>query len=199
MTKLTPTASARKRAGFSILELLIAVGILLILAVVAIPNMVTVVANSRLRAGMTSMSGLFQNCRMMAVKQNKMLSTHFATPSTALVAYIKDATVTATLVNTDPQIKWSAPVIKVTTPTGPTAPSTLLDATILGFTPQTGDPSFNTRGLPCVYSGGNCTNSGFLYYFKDTSQGGTRGWAAATISPAGRIKRWGWSGTAWTD
>jgi len=190
----------RKRAGFSILELLIVVSILLVIGVVAIPNMMSVIANSRLRAGMTSMSGLFQNCRMMAVKTNKTLSTHFATPNSALVAFIKDAAVSPAIpAASDPQITWAAPVIKVTTPTGPTAPSTLLDSTILGFTPQTVDLSFNPRGLPCVFSGGNCANSGFLYYFKDTSQPGTRGWAAVSISPAGRIKRWGWSGTAWTD
>jgi hypothetical protein len=136
---------------------------------------------------------------MQAVKQNKLLSTHFTTPSVAVVAYVKDAASTAALTTNDPQVTWTSPVILVTSPSGPNIPSTLLDSTVLGFTPLTTDITFNTRGLPCSYSSGICTNSGFLYYFKDTSQTGTRGWAAISISPAGRIKRWAWSGAAWTD
>src|SRR6187402_2322765 len=119
METLPRMVQGRKRAGFSILELLIVVSILLVIGVVAIPNMMSVIAESRLRAGMTSMSGLFQNCRMMAVKTNKTLSTHFVTPNSALVAFIKDAGISSpTLATTDPQITWTAPVIKVTTPTG---------------------------------------------------------------------------------
>ena len=190
---------SRGGKGFSFLEVLIVVAILLILAIVAIPNMSRVVANSRLRAGMTSMSGLFQNCRMQAVKQNKILTTHFTTPSVAVVAFVKEATLAATLTNSYPQVTWTSPVVLVTSPSGPNAPSTLLTSTVLGFTPLTSEASFNTRGLPCNFSGGICSNSGFLYYFKDTSQTGTRGWAAISISPAGRIKRWAWSGSAWTD
>jgi hypothetical protein len=86
----------------------------------------------------------------------------------------------------------------MTTPTGPGAPD-LIDTTALGYTAQTGNISFNSRGLPCAYSSGVCTNYGFLYYFKDTSRMGAKGWAALSISPAGKIKKWFWSGTAWSD
>jgi hypothetical protein len=47
-----------------------------------------------------------------------------------------------------------------------------------------------------------CTNAGstgFIEYFKDNRIGGSGGWAAISITPAGRIKRWFWSGSAWTD
>ena len=190
---------SRGGKGFSFVEVLIVVVILLVVAIVAIPNMSRVIANSRLRAGMTSMSGLFQNCRMQAIKENKILTTHFTTPSVAVVAFVKDATLPATLTSGLPQVTWTSPVILVPSPSGPTAPSTLLTSTVLGFTPLTSEVSFNTRGLPCNFVSGSCANSGFLYYFKDTSQTGTRGWAAISISPAGRIKRWAWSGSLWTD
>ncbi len=188
-----------KTRGFSFIEVMIVVAILLIVSIVAIPNMSRVVANSRLRAGMTSMSGLFQNCRMQAIKQNKILTTHFTTPNVAVVAFVKDATVAPILTNSDPQVTWTSPVVQVTSPSGPNAPSTLLTSTVLGFTPLTTEASFNTRGLPCYFVSGTCANNGFLYYFKDTSQTGSRGWAAISISPAGRIKRWAWSGSIWTD
>ena len=86
----------------------------------------------------------------------------------------------------------------MTTPTGTGAPPAL-DDTTLGFTPQTGDPSFNPTGLPCVYSSGVCSNSGFVSYFHDARPHGQMGWAALTISPAGRLKKWFWNGSSWTD
>lgn len=185
--------------GFSMFELTFVVAVLLVIGMIAVPNMVTVISSARLRAGVTSMSGLLQNCRMSAVKLNKTLTTHFTTEGTAtLVGYVKEAPDTAPRVSTDLQAEWEAPVVMMGTPTGPGAPS-VISTTILGFTPQSTEPSFNTRGLPCMYSSGTCTNYGFLYYFKDTSRQGGQGWAALSISPAGRIKKWFWDGSAWAD
>jgi hypothetical protein len=53
--------------------------------------------------------------------------------------------------------------------------------------------------LPCTYSGGNCTSAGFVYYFMDHRPMGRSGWAAVSISPAGRLKRWFWSGSTWVN
>jgi Tfp pilus assembly protein FimT len=185
--------------GFSMFELTFVVAVMLVLGMIAVPNMVTVISNARLHAGVTSMSGLLQNCRMSAVKLNKTLTTHFTTEGTAtLVGYVKDAPDTAPRESTDLQAEWEAPVVMMGTPTGVGAPTAISSST-LGFTPQSTEPSFNTRGLPCVYSGGPCANDGFLYYFKDTSRKGSQGWAALSISPAGRIKKWFWNGSAWAD
>jgi hypothetical protein len=133
------------------------------------------------------------------VKQNRTLSALFeAEDETALVAFVKEAADSSPRTATDPQVKWEAPVAMLTAPTGEGAPDALTSAD-LGFTPQTVLPSFNARGLPCVFDAGNCTNHGFLYYFKDTSMAGGQGWAALSITPAGRIKKWYWSGQEWTD
>jgi hypothetical protein len=84
-------------------------------------------------------------------------------------------------------------------PTGSNAPSTLSDAK-LGFnlspSPTVTDASFNSRGLPCAGSC-NSISGGFVYYFSDSRPWGKPGWAAISITPAGRIKVWTWSGTAW--
>jgi Tfp pilus assembly protein FimT len=187
--------------GFSLFELTFIVGILVVVGLVAIPNMVVVISNARVRAGVTSMSGLLQNARMSAVKVNKTLTTHFGTEGTAtLVGYVKEASDTSDRKSTDLQAEWEAPVFMMGDPddySGGGAPSEITDTT-LGFTPVGTEPSFNTRGLPCVFTT-TCTSSGFLYYFKDTSQPGSKGWAALSISPAGRIKKWFWTGTDWTD
>jgi hypothetical protein len=112
------------------------------------------------------------------------------------VAYIKDAGDTSDLDKSDVQAQLGAPLTKYTTPSGPGAPPEITSAQ-LSFTAITADPSFNSRGLPCEYDSGVCTNRGFVFYFKDHRPIGVNRWAAVSISPAGRIKRWMWSGTDW--
>jgi prepilin-type N-terminal cleavage/methylation domain-containing protein len=183
--------------GFSLVEVLMVVAITLVLSTIAIANIAAVVSSSRIHAGVSSMSGLFQNCRMMAVKKNKTMTCHVTTIGAAsLLGYVKEATDTSELSTTDSQVKWEAPVVRMSSPTGPGAPD-VITASVLGFTPQTGDISFNSRGLPCAYSSGVCTNYGFLYYFKDTSREGAKGWAALSVSPAGKIKKYFWNISSW--
>jgi prepilin-type N-terminal cleavage/methylation domain-containing protein len=185
--------------GFSLVELLMVVAITLVLSTIAIANIAAVVSSNRVRAGISSVSGLLQNTRMLAVQKNKTMTAHMTTLTRGtLVGYVKDATDSSELDGDDTQVQWEAPVIRLSAPTGESAP-TELDSDVLGYTPQPTDISFNSRGLPCSYSGGNCTNAGFLYYFKDTSRQGSKGWAALSVSPAGKIKKWFWNGSRWSD
>jgi Tfp pilus assembly protein FimT len=190
----------RKRSGFSMLEVLAVTAISMIVTVIAIPNMITAISNMRLRSSMTSLAGVLQNCRMLAVKQNQIMTTHFAVSTfgagNGVIAYVKTATDPNPISTTDSQVQLEQPVTQVTSLTGPDAPSS---APTLGFTAATGSPSFTTTGLPCAYSGGSCSNSGFLYYFHDTRASTKTGWAAISLSPAGRLKKWYWNGTTWTD
>lgn len=184
--------------GFSMFELTFVVAVLIVIGLFAIPNMVVVISNARLRAGVTSMSGLLQDARMVAVKQNRTLTTRFETEGVAtLVGFVKEAGDTSDRTTKDLQAAWEAPVEMMGDPDGDGAPD-VISTTTLGFTPASTEPSFNTRGLPCAFTT-TCTSSGFLYYFKDTSQKGSKGWAALSISPAGRIKKWFWDGSSWTD
>jgi len=179
-------------------ELLMVVAIGLILTGIALPNMLTVIANARIRGNIGTLSGIFQNCRMIAVQTNRTTTTHFSSSSTGITAYVKSATDTSGPLSSDPQVDLEAPIVESTTPTGTGAPAGVT-VTTLGFTAQTGDVSFNSRGLPCSYSSGTCTNNGFIYYFNDTRRSGNTGWAAVSISPAGRVKKWFWNGTTWAE
>src|SRR6185295_1885996 len=174
--------------GFSVLEMLIAVSILLILGSIAIPGMVTVISNARLQGGGTSLAGLFQSCRMFAVKQNTTMTARFTVVGSGPVAYVKEAEDSTGLIGTDPQVQLGAPLTQMAVPAGAGAPPALSSAE-LGFTPQAGDPSFNSRGLPCAYSSTACPSAGFVYYFKDNRPVGPSGWISVSISPAGRIRR----------
>ena len=193
-------AGLRNQSGFTLMETRIVAAIATVITVTALPNITNALANAKMRASMTSLSGLLQNTRMEAVQENRTKTARFeGGTTTRLMGYIRDAGDTSTLSTTDSQVEMEAPITKLTAPAGLGAPPAI-STTTLGFTPQTGDPSFNRRGLPCLYSGGTCpTNYGFIYYFKDTRAAGAGGWAAISLSPAGRIKRWFWNGSAWTE
>src|ERR1051325_347974 len=190
----------RKRAGFSMLEVMTVTAVSMIITMTAIPNMITGISMLRLRSSMTSLAGVIQNCRMLAVKQNQIMTTHFAVSTygaaNGVIAYVKKASDPNPISTADSQVELEQPVTQVTSLTGPDAPAS---APSLGFTAETTDPSFSTTGLPCAYSGGICTNKGFIYYFHDTRTSTKTGWAAISISPAGRLKKWYWNGATWTD
>jgi type IV fimbrial biogenesis protein FimT len=193
----------KSQAGFSLIETLMVAAIGTIITALAVPSISTTIANVKIRSSMSSVSGLVQNCRMMAVQQNRTMTARYLTRGTSpfgLVYYVKNAADTNNLLTSDPQVELEAPISPFTTPSGAGAPSAISD-TILSFTPQTGDPSFNSRGLPCAYDSlnGVCPNVGFIKYFKDNRISGSGGWSAISISPAGRVKRWFWNGSSWAE
>ena len=185
-------------AGFSLIELMIVVAVGAVVSVIAMPNMMTGISTIRMRSNMTSLAGVLQNCRILAVKENRNMTTHFDSSSFGIVAYVKRSTDTSNVGSKDSQVELEAPVTKMVSPSGGDAPSTL-DTSVLGFTPETVDPSFNPTGLPCVYASGACQNKGFAFYFHDNRAQGKMNWAALSISPAGRMKKWFWNGSAWVD
>src|SRR5581483_1541555 len=105
-----------KEAGFSLLEVALVAAIGMIVTATAIPNM-------GLRSSLTSLAGVIQNCRMLAVKQNQTMSTHFSPTTTGVVAYVKLASDTSTYTVHDSQVELEAPVIQTTAPSGVGAPA----------------------------------------------------------------------------
>ena len=194
-------------SGFSLQEVLVVAALGLIVTAVGLPVMTNAIANMKLRSSMTTVSGLLQDARAVAVQQNKTKTAcHFnrTSPPYSLIYFAKDATAcTSSIVpaSGDPQVELEAPITPYGTPTGTGAPGPL-DNNSVGTTsnPLSSDPSFNSRGLPCAYAGGTCTaNSAFVQYFKDNRISGSGGWAAISIAPAGRIKRWFWNGSSWVN
>ena len=192
-----------KTHGFSMIEVMAVTAVSMILTMTAVPNIVNGVGMLRLRSSMTSLSGVFQNCRILAVKQNQTMSTHFSVTSygaaNGVIAYVKKASDPNPDLTTDSQVQLEQPITQAPTPSGTGGAPTPLNSTTLGFTPQSGDPSFTVTGLPCAYSGGNCTINGFAYYFHDARPAPQTGWGAISISPAGRLKKWFWNGSTWTN
>ena len=192
--------NGRDARGFSLVETLVVVAIALCISAYAIPNIMQGVANLRLRGAASTLSGFVQNCRMQAIKRNTNKAVHFTVLSGGSVAFIDDPA-TTTLASTNTlQAQLGSQISLVRSPSGTGAP-TLLDNSIFGGTdPLTTDVTFNARGLPCKYASGSCTTGfGYTYYFTDARVLSHAGWAAISVTPAGRVKTWVWNGSSWGD
>jgi prepilin-type N-terminal cleavage/methylation domain-containing protein len=201
----TVRGNARVGAGFSLVELLVVVAIILVVGAFAIPTLTTTMDGIRLRAATGSATNIAQRCRMQAVKRNVYQRLHFNTVGSSVALFVTDGTdVAVAPVVGDPKLwaqLWLPSEFAIPgVPAGAGAPPKLTSVQMWGTAPapnENVDPYFNARGLPCLPAGGICTTTtGFVYYYRYRSGGRTR-WAANSISPAGRIESWIWNGNAW--
>jgi len=166
----------------------------------AIPTTLTAVANMRLRGAATDFAGLVQRTRITAVQDNKMYTIQFGLP-TGNGSYM-DLNGNGSLDSGEPMIQFGGNVNQVAAPNGAIGKPTNLDASggPLGWTATAGNISFNARGLPCQSSATPCgTNVNYIFYFSDTRYNGSSGWAAVSITAAGRSKVWWWNGSGWIN
>ena len=189
--------------GFSTIELLIVVAIVISVTAISLPTLTNVVATSQLRGGMNDLSGLFQNARNLAVRQNIISRVRFQLTNGEWVGYVDNGASPTGLTTSVPQIWLPRQFSKVSAPSGGAGSPSALTAATCGSSsaPDTIDDTyFSSVGIPCQYSSGACSGGqAFAYYFNyAASLGGTR-WTSICVSPAGRITTWYWTGGSWTN
>lgn len=180
----------KREAGFSMVELMIVCVIMVLIATLAVPNILQTYRNYQLDAAGHSVASLLQQARMQAVKTNQPVYVNYPGPLPNMV-YVTDAPGNA-YVSGNPDVEVSTAISFQPPPTA--AFHAQLDAYLTG-TPQvgttTGKIAFNARGLPCV-AGANpavCNLppgiSGFEWFMQSNG-----GWEAVTVTSSGRIKTW---------
>ena len=192
-------AAQKRGQGFSLIELMIAVAILMVLAAILTPLISYAVSGIKLRYSATGLSGLLQKARIEAARKNTFYSVEQTTLSTGVVAYYVDLGKNNTLVAGDPLVAINQ--VNVHSGTGAGAPSEATFATSLNFALDSSGvlPKFNARGLPCIPAGGTCPQipgQGFIYFLSRNTGLGT-GWASVVVTPSGRVQAWTYDGTNW--
>lgn len=196
--------AADRRRGFSMIELLIVVAIMMVVAALALPSLQATVARIRLRGAMSEISGLVQNSRSLAVRRSKTKSVHSELKDGLLVLYTQscdDANCTgdmAGLIKNEDQVLYLTSGFQIVQKTD--VPEEIDQEEIWGNASQPGtkDITFNPRGLPCDLSTQPCgAPKGFIVYLKYAPTNSKPQYIALTVSPAGRIKNYYWATDHW--
>jgi type II secretory pathway pseudopilin PulG len=210
----------RNEAGFSVVELLVVVIIVLIAAAAAVPSFLSALRMGHLRGAASDYAGLLEVGRSYAIRDNRYYSTYIlsaATGSPVAMAYVDMLPQSLTgasgnlgtgVTTGDPVITIESDIVVIAATSAPSTnnlknqllPSTTpVTPTDTSVTPMT----FGPRGLPCTpnsaMTGGTvCDSSGgptaFWTFLKNTK---SSTWEAVTVTPAGRIEKWLYTGSAW--
>ena len=173
----------KRKSGFSLLELCIAMAVMLIVGAMALPALNKTIENYRLNASANAMKEMLLQAQTAARKTDQ---PYYANPVSPMHASAQSASgagsspSAATVGTVTFQVV--APNVNI---------NDLLNA--LGGIPPApqGTPiGFNARGVPCQGNPANpylCPGpTAFIWYM----QNGSGAWGAVTISPAGRIRTW---------
>jgi prepilin-type N-terminal cleavage/methylation domain-containing protein len=210
MTDSQDVRKRPKRNGFSLTEMLIVVAIALVIATVAIPQVLNGMRNLRLRNSATNVAGLIQQTRQRAVRDNRnyaMLSGLINNQSMVYIDLNNDAQYNRVppepmvLLDTDITLNNAAP--NLANLQNLVTPAAAMDFRASSGT-QANHPAFNPRGWPCLPAGGggpfgipSCQITagagnppvGYVYFLRSATMP-IDGWAAVTVSPGGRIRTW---------
>ena len=208
-----------KERGFTLIELVVVLAVSLIVGSMAIPNFVSAVRSAHLKGVVSDFAGLLQSARIRAVDDDRYYSVYVlgGTSREAFVdIYPQQASGASGSGGTqydpkDPIVGMNAEVVQK--PVG-SAPNTAnLKALFLpaNATVVLGDGSvaasaitYGPRGLPCSASALTCKTRlpagdiAYWIFFQDVN---STNWGAVTVTPAGRIQRWLFTGGAagvWT-
>jgi Tfp pilus assembly protein FimT len=182
------------------IEIAVVLAIVMIVAAIAIPQVMNALNRMKLRGAASDFSSLIQEARILAERQNTTLAVYAGLVETNVNGAFINCSITpgsscpaggngSSWASTDPDIPF---------PSGITNGSATSVPTVLspGFTTESAGTVlyFGPRGLPQKSSGGTYVSSnGVIFYLKD-SKGD---WAAVSVSGAGRSKVWMLSGSTW--
>lgn len=85
----------RRQAGFTLIELMVAIAVMAVLAAIAVPNMVSYRSNQRLGASAREVLGSMQDARMLAIKEGQDITLSFDTADGSYLIFADSGTIGA--------------------------------------------------------------------------------------------------------
>lgn len=212
----------RLRRGFTLLELMMVIAIILIVGAIAVPNVTRAIRTARIRSAAVEYANLLQITRSRAITDDRFYAVYVqpAGNGNPPIAY---ADVYPTTLNG--RSGFGPPPAGHYNPGPPADPMTTLSLDVspqpVGSAPNTAGlnvafcasctpdlilntaPTWGPDGMPCLSkasldgTGTVCNSSGgpvaYVTYFQSTV---SQQWSAVSVSPAGRVKVWHYEASA---
>jgi prepilin-type N-terminal cleavage/methylation domain-containing protein len=192
----------RTQRGFSLLEITIVVAIVMVIAAMATPSLLTTVRRYQLDSSARNVQSILMRARYEAIRQNLRIPTVYAAAAGVNPPeFGLDLNNNGVLDAGEPFLPLSSSVRMI--PAGGGQPALAsMGANYSGATPvanpyqiyfgQVGTVVTNNVGCnpPCWTE----ANTVYILYLQHTI---TQEWAAVTLTPAGRDRVWFWSSGAW--
>jgi prepilin-type N-terminal cleavage/methylation domain-containing protein len=209
----TVEPNSKRESGFSMIELVIVVTVILIITSFAAPRVITMIHASRLRGSAADLESIIQTDRLRAVQDDKFYSLYVSSGSVGSTVFVDlNGSGTYSAAAGDPLIAFSSEVKAIAKGSAPNTADLYgkflppgATVTALDGGPGSSDPpvTFSSRGLPCkkqTATGGSVCDSagGAIPYWIFLQDSVTNDYMAITISPAGRIRKWFYSKTVWS-
>ncbi len=188
------STTGKRNQGFSLLELMIVVAMMMITSAIAVPHMINAVNDISLRYTASDLSSLLQSARIQAVKKNTFYAVKSGALPSGQTGYYLDLPNSGVFANGDPFMP-VGPSITIHAGTGSGAPNeaALIASLAFAINPAADAPTFNARGLPCIVAGTTCPQAagqGFAVFLKKATITGNVPWAAIIITPSGHMQIW---------
>jgi type IV fimbrial biogenesis protein FimT len=170
------------QSGFSMVELVVVLGVMLVLSAIGLPRLVTSMSVYKANVAASSLQNLIEVARFNAVRRNTTISLRQTLVNGQAAFYVDLAG--GAYVNTDPV--YIVPTTVQLAPAGAPAASTtgLANTAALGG----GCISFNSRGVvDYTTCGGGVQSVWFISLGLTNNNGGFR---AITVTPMGQAKSW---------
>ena len=193
-----------RQKGFSLIELMIVTGVILIITGIAMPVYKSAMDTIHLQEAARNYAGILQRARLTAVTGNvyNAVGIQYYSGSSDIMAYVDTAQNNPPAVYVSPEpmtllgsgVLWNQP--------GAPATSDLLDKVFPNHGPKTltYPPIFGSRGLPCaplaVTGGTVCNTQGGTVAYASYFQSPLGKWEAVSVNPVGRIQLWSYDPNA---
>jgi prepilin-type N-terminal cleavage/methylation domain-containing protein len=193
--------------GFSLIELLVVVIIVMVVTALATPSLINTVATIRLRSAAGELSGVMQEARILAAKKNTVYDIKFTNIAGIQTAYV-DSNLNGAYDAGEPVTVFNGSITPASGP--PTGSGGQPAPYVLSGDSSTGNPfdnrntvAFSPRGLPCNYdtstTPATCATPA-ASYFVIYLQGSTpAAWAGVVVTKGGRTQVVVWNGTQWSN
>jgi Tfp pilus assembly protein FimT len=188
------TAIRHKVAGFTMLEALVVIAIIMVISALTAPSIMRTVNNINVRYSARNLSSLMQTARIQAVRRNTFYSIQPMAMPGNVTGYYVDLNKNQTYASGDTVVTMAG-ATTVTPGGGSGAPNETAFLGSLGFAVAAGTSpvTFNARGLPCIVNGGVCpqaAGTGFVYFISTTGTSAQVSWAAVAVTPSGHAQVW---------